>query len=212
MDATIMPSPFRLRRIFGPLVRVIGRGFIRLRISPNAISVLAFLVALLSAILLTLYHWYFIFGLLVFCAGLLDGVDGEVARQTQRATPTGGFVDSMLDRVADVVILFPFLFLPTPIPQWGPSWWWVTLAISGSLLVSYTRSRAQAAGVIDTDVGLAARSERLFILVVTSLLGVIHLAIPYLGLVLVAILSHLTVVYRMLYYRRQLSGLVPPKP
>jgi phosphatidylglycerophosphate synthase len=200
-----MPSPYRLRRVFGSLVRVIARGFIRLRISPNAISILAFLVAFLGAILLALYQWYFIFGLLVFCAGLLDGVDGEVARQTQRATPVGGLVDSMLDRVADVVILFPFLFLPNLIPQWGPNWWWVTMAISGSLLVSYARSRAEAAGVIDTDVGLAARSERLFILVVTSLLGVLHLTLPYLGVVLVAILSHLTVAYRVLYYRQQLS-------
>lgn len=208
----IMPSPYRLRRVFGPLVRVIARGFIRLRISPNAISILTFFVASLSAVLLTLYQWYFVYGLLVFCAGLLDGVDGEVARQTQRATLAGGFLDSMLDRIADVVILFPFLFLPNPFPQWGPRWWWVTVAISGSLLVSYARSRAQAAGVKDTDVGIAARSERLFILVVTSLLVVVHPAFPYIGLLLIAILSHLTVVYRVLYYRRQLQAMETPKP
>ena len=118
----------------------------------------------------------------------------------------------MLDRIADVVILFPFLFLPNPFPQWGSCWWWVTVAISGSLLVSYARSRAQAAGVKDTDVGIAARSERLFILVVTSLLVVVHPAFPYIGLLLIAILSHLTVVYRVLYYRRQLQAMETPKP
>lgn len=207
-----MPSRFRLRRVFGPLVRLVARGFIRLGVSPNGISVLAFLLALCAAILLVFFHWYFIYGVLVFCAGLLDGVDGEVARQTNQMSVTGGFIDSMLDRVVDVIVLLPFLWLPNPFPQWGPNVWWVALAITGSLLVSYARSRAQAAGVKDTDVGLAARSERLFILVVTSLLVVVHPAFPYLGLLLIAILSHLTVVYRVLYYRRQLQAMETPKP
>ncbi len=207
-----MPSRFRLRRVFSPLVRLLARGFIRLRFSPNRISVLAFLFACLAALLLTLYHWVIVFGLLVFVAGLLDGVDGEVARQTHQVSLAGGFLDSMLDRVADVVVLLPFLWLPNPFPQWGPSWWWVTVAVVGVILVSYSRSRAQAAGVTDTDVGLAARSERLFILVVTSFLAFFYPPILYLGLILVAILSHLTVMYRVLYYRRQLQGVVSPKP
>lgn len=207
-----MPSRFRLRRVFGPLVRLVARGFIRLGISPNTISVLAFLLGLSAAIVLLLFHWYVIYGLLVFCAGLLDGVDGEVARQTKQMSVTGGFLDSMLDRLVDVIVLFPFLWLPNPFPQFGPTVWWVTLAITGCLLVSYARSRAQAAGVADTDVGLAARSERLFILVVTSLLVVVFPTFPYLGLLLVAILSHLTVIYRVLYYRRQLQAIDAPKP
>jgi phosphatidylglycerophosphate synthase len=158
------------------------------------------------------YRWVIVYGLLVFVAGLLDGIDGEVARQTNRASRVGGFLDSMLDRLADVVVLLPFLWLPNPFPQWGPSWWWVTTAIIGVILVSYARSRAQAAGVIDTDVGLAARSERLFILVVTSFLAYVFPPILHLGLILVAILSHLTVVYRVIYYRHQLDKLVTPKP
>lgn len=207
-----MPSRFRLRRVFGPLVRIVARGFIRLGISPNAISVLAFFLGLCAAFVLLFFHWYIIYALLVFCAGLLDGVDGEVARQTKQMSVTGGFLDSMLDRFVDVIVLFPFLWLPNPFPQFGPTVWWVALAITGSLLVSYARSRAQAAGVTDTDVGLAARSERLFILVVTSLLVVVFPAFPYLGLLLVAFLSHLTVMYRVLYYRRQLQVMDAPKP
>lgn len=207
-----MPSRLRLRRVFGPLVRIVARGFIRLGISPNAISVLAFLLGLCAAFVLLFFHWYIIYALLVFCAGLLDGVDGEVARQTKQMSVTGGFLDSMLDRFVDVIVLFPFLWLPNPFPQFGPTVWWVALAITGSLLVSYARSRAQAAGVTDTDVGLAARSERLFILVVTSLLVVVFPAFPYLGLLLVAFLSHLTVMYRVLYYRRQLQVMDAPKP
>ena len=207
-----MPSRFRLRRIFKPLVRGIARGAIRLRLSPNTISGLAFFVACIAALLLTLYWWTLIYGILVFVAGLLDGVDGEVARQTNQISLRGGFLDSMLDRFADVIVLLPFLWLPNPFPQWGPSWWWVTVTVIGVILVSYARSRAQAAGVTDTDVGLAARSERLFILVVASCLTVLYPPVLYLGLFLVAILSHLTVAYRVLYYRRQLHRMVFPKP
>ncbi|MDO8055613.1 MAG: hypothetical protein Q6361_02025, partial [Candidatus Hermodarchaeota archaeon] len=97
-----------------------------------------------------------------------------------------------------------FLWVVNPWPALGPSWWWVFMAISGCVLVSYARSRAQAAGVTDTDVGLAARSERLFILVVTSWLVVVNPACPFGGVLLVAVLSHLTVAYRVWYYRREL--------
>jgi CDP-diacylglycerol--glycerol-3-phosphate 3-phosphatidyltransferase len=197
--------------VFGPLVRLLAHGFIRLRISANWISGLAFFFACLAVLLLTVYHWVIAYGLLVFVTGLLDGVDGEVARQTDRASPAGGFLDSVLDRLADVVVLLPFLWLPNPFPQWGPSWWWVTTALIGVILVSYARSRAQAAGVTDTDVGLAARSERLFILVVASFLAYLYPPLLYLGLVGVAILSHLTVVYRILYYHRQFTKVVTPK-
>ena len=206
-----MPSRLRLRRVFGPLVRLVARGFIRLGVSPNVISFLAFLLALCATLLLILFYWFVVYGVLVFCAGLLDGVDGEVARKTNQMSATGGFLDSMLDRIVDVLVLMPFLWLPNPLPQLGPIVWWVALAITGSLLVSYARSRAQAAGVTDTDVGLAARSERLFILVVTTILVVIHPVFPYLGLLLVVILSHLTVVYRVLFYRRQLQTMDTPK-
>ena len=180
-----MPSRFRLRRVFKPVVRGLARGFIRLRVSPNIISALAFLVAGVAAFLLTVYWWTLIYGILVFVAGVLDGVDGEVARQTNQVSLRGGFLDSLLDRLADVILLLPFLWLPNPFPQWGPSWCWVTAAVVGVILVSYARSRAQAAGVTDTDVGLAARSERLFILVVMSSLAPLYPPLLYLGLLTV---------------------------
>ena len=207
----LLPSRLRLRRLFGPLVRWLGSGFIRLGLTPNAISGLAFLIALSAALVLIFWHWYLVFGGLVFLAGLLDGVDGEVARRTHQASLQGGFVDSMLDRVADVVVLLPFLWLVNPWSVLGPSWWWVILAVTGCILVSYTRSRAQAAGVKDTDVGLAARSERLFMLVVASWLVVVHPAAPFAGLLVVGVLSHLTVVYRVWYYRRELQQMVAAK-
>ena len=206
-----MPSRLRLRRVFGPLVRWLAGAFIRVKMTPNAISCLAFFLAVCAAVVLIFFQWYLVFGGLVFLAGLLDGVDGEVARRTLSTSLRGGFLDSMLDRVADVVVLLPFLWMLNPWPILGPSWWWVFIAVTGCVLVSYARSRAQAAGVTDTDVGLAARSERLFILVIASWLVLVHPASPFFGLLVIAVISHLTVVYRVWYYRRELQRMITAK-
>ena len=207
-----MPSRYRLRRVFRPLVRGMARGFIALGVPPNAITVLGCIVAFLAATVLTMWQCYLVYGLLVFVTGLLDGVDGEVARATGRASASGGFLDSVLDRLADIVLLLPFLSLPNPLPCLGPAWMWVFAAITGCLLVSYMRSRATAAGVPDTDLGLGGRSERLFVLVVASLLYLLDYRIPYLGLVLFTLLAHATVLYRIVAYERQLRTPRAAKP
>ena len=207
----MMPSRLRLRRVFGPIVRWLAGGFIRVQMTPNAISGLAFFLATCAAVVLIFFQWYLIFGGLVFLAGLLDGVDGEVARRTQSASRRGGFLDSMFDRVADVVVLLPFAWMVNPWPILGPSWWWVFIAITGCVLVSYARSRAQAAGATDTDVGLAARSERLFILVIASWFVLVHPACPFIGVLVIAVISHLTVVYRVWYYWRELQRMITAK-
>ncbi|MFX1474279.1 MAG: CDP-alcohol phosphatidyltransferase family protein [Promethearchaeota archaeon] len=206
-----MPSRYRLRRVFRPLVQGVSRVFIKFHFSPNSISVLSFFVMCLAGLLLFLFNLFTLYGLLVFFGGLLDGVDGEVARRTGRTSQRGGFLDSFLDRLADIVVLLPFLCIPNPFPSLGPSWIWVFLATTGCILVSYTRSRATAAGATDTDVGLGGRSERLFLLVVTALLHPFNPVMPYVGLLLMTPLSHLTVLYRVLVYHNRLQPAVIAK-
>lgn len=201
----VMPSRYRVRRLFAPLVRQLARAFIALRVPPNVITLLSLLLAVLAAFLLATLQAHVPYALLVLVSGLLDGVDGQVARSTGRATPQGGYLDSMMDRAADVSLLLPYLWLPNPLPQLGPSWLWVYAAIAGCLLTSYTRSRATAAGATDTDVGLAARSERLLLLVVANLLQPLYPLAPHLGLILLTILSHLTTLYRAANYYRQIT-------
>jgi archaetidylinositol phosphate synthase len=201
-----MPSRFRLRRIFGPPIRWVARAFIAIGLSPNSISCLSLLFAVLASLTLIFLQCFLLYSIFIFTAGFLDGVDGEVARRTKKSSPAGGYLDSFLDRIADIIIIFPFLWIPPPIPYLGPAWIWVFTAITGCLLVSYTRSRAIAAGATDTDVGLAARSERLFLLFITSLLNIIHPWIPYIGLILFSLLCHLTVLFRIIHYHRQLKS------
>jgi archaetidylinositol phosphate synthase len=79
-------------------------------------------------------------------------------------------------------------------------WLWAVIAIIGSYLVSYTRSRAEAAGAKEMDVGIAERPERLLVLVAGALTGMLGLAI-----VIIVVLTHVTVVQRLLHAKRSLA-------
>ena len=81
-----------------------------------------------------------------------------------------------------------------------PGWFWVVLAISGSLLVSYIRARSEAAGSGKLDVGIAERGERMLILALGGIVGYVGHAV-----VLVAVLAHFTVVHRLVVARSRLK-------
>ena len=192
-----MPSKFRVRRIFKGLVWSIARPLARAGVRPNTITYFSLLLALFAAIILSLTGSSVVFGVLVFLSGLFDGVDGAVARERNVASDVGAFTDSVVDKVSEVLILgsiaiqysgMSILSLRVEL--------WVLLAIVGWLLTSYTRSRASSLGVNDLDIGLGARSERLFTLVVFSILNQILW-----GLVVVSIMGLTTAGYRFYKYQ-----------
>jgi len=192
-----MPSEFRVRRIFKGLVWWIARPLARAGARPNTISYVSLLLALLAALILNITGSSIVFGVLVFLSGVFDGVDGAVARERNLSSDIGAFTDSVVDKVSEVLILssiaiefsgMSFLSLRVE--------WWVLIAITGWLLTSYTRSRASSLGVTDLDIGLGARSERMFTLVIFSILNLILW-----GLVVVSVMGVLTAGYR--FYRYQ---------
>jgi phosphatidylglycerophosphate synthase len=138
-----------------------------------------------------------VFGVLVFLSGLFDGVDGAVARERNVASDVGAFTDSVVDKIAEVLILgsIAIEFSSTSFLSLRVEWW-VLIAITGWLLTSYTRSRASSLGVSDLDIGLGGRSERMFTLVVFSMLNLLLW-----GLVVVSAMGILTAGYR--FYRYQ---------
>jgi len=192
-----MPSKFRVRRIFKGLVMWIARPLARAGVRPNTITYFSLLLALLAALSLNLIGSSIIFGIFVFLCGLFDGVDGAVARERNIASDIGAFTDSVVDKVSEILIL-----VSIAIEFSGTSFiglqieLWVILAITGWLLTSYTRSRASSLGVKDLDIGLGARSERLFTLVVFSVLNQLLW-----GLVLVSIMGFGTAGYRFYKYQ-----------
>ena len=196
-----MPEWFKngFVRLLNPVVDTLVRN----RVHPNIISSFGFLVTLAGAILI--FQRSIIAGVVVFpLGGMMDILDGRVARETGLASKFGSFYDSTLDRVSEIVVYFSLYAYFRPLP----SFWWVgyvvILAMVGSLMVSYTRAKAEALGV-ECKVGTMQRPERIVMLGVGGLLiPVFDLIAPewryaplLLALALIAVLANITALERI---------------
>ncbi|HKZ93240.1 MAG TPA: CDP-alcohol phosphatidyltransferase family protein [Candidatus Bathyarchaeia archaeon] len=174
-------------------------------LTPNQISFLGVLAALFSAYL----YWtsrsddavLIAAAVLLLISGFFDALDGVLARTYGRITLFGGFLDSLLDRYADSMVLVGVTlgWLATE-----PSWLLIGLAaLMGTLLVSYSRARAEAAGVKMETVGLAERAERIMIIVAASFLTLLWRDALHWSMFFLAVLTNLTVLHRTIYFRRK---------
>jgi len=177
----------------------------KIGLTPNAISLIGIALAFLSA--LTYAEWknhppyLLIATALLLLSGFCDALDGVLARLYQQTTTFGGFLDSLGDRYADAVVYIGVIVGGLCNVLWG------LIALTGSLLVSYSRARAEAAGVKMESIGLAERAERMIILAIASLIAFFwqpETAINA-GIVLLAVLSNLTVLQRSFYAYRKLK-------
>jgi phosphatidylglycerophosphate synthase len=195
-----MPSRFRVRGVFKPVVLVIAKPLANFGVRPDTITYLSLFLAMMAALSLNLIGSQLIFAILVFLSGLLDGVDGAIARLNHLSSKQGALSDSVVDKVAEMLILFSIgvAYPSTDILGLSVSLW-VTLCVFGWLMTSYTRARAEGLGITDLDIGLGGRSERLLTLVVFSLFWLLLL-----GLIVVTIMGLATAAYRVYHYKRQL--------
>lgn len=134
---------------------------------------------------------------LVLLSGLLDAIDGVIARTQNSATTFGGFFDSLSDRYSDALVLAAIVTAGLCNLAWG------IIAVVGSLMVSYTRARAEASGVKMESIGLAERAERMLLLAIVSFVGYFSLDVLGWGIMLLAVLSHLTVIQRTVHVIRE---------
>jgi len=174
----------RLRASLSGALSRLGSGAARVLPSPTAWTVIGLLLAVL-AFLEYGGKDQFAGGVFVLLSALCDVVDGAVARATGKASQRGAFLDSTLDRVTEVLVFLGIVLGAYLDPLF------VLLALSLSLLVSYVRAKADALGLSLAGVGVGERSERLIVIIVTSLLGIVGL-----GVLVVAVLAGLTVVER----------------
>jgi len=136
---------------------------------------------------------------LLLASGFCDMLDGVLARNYQQATAFGGFLDSILDRYADAIVYSGIIIGGLCDAFWGLA------ALMGSMLVSYSRARAEAAGIKMETVGLAERAERMLILAVASLVSFYWLPSLKYGIIVLAVLSNFTVLQRGLHAYRWLK-------
>lgn len=178
---------------------VIGKLVAKTNLTPNAITVIGLGINVVVATIIAGGN-LLLGGILLIFAGLFDVVDGAVARVTNQTTKFGAFFDSTLDRYADAIVLGGLLIYFT---QDGSDTTAIVLTfvtLVGSLMISYTRSRAETLG-IRGDVGFAQRAERVIILSVALIAGY-----PIWGLWVLAILTHITVLQRVIHVWRALGS------
>jgi CDP-diacylglycerol--glycerol-3-phosphate 3-phosphatidyltransferase len=174
----------------------------RTSVTPNMVSWCGFIIVLAAAALVAL-GYPFAAGWMLLLSGLFDILDGSLARITHQVTRFGGVLDSTLDRISEAAMLLGvmafFIFHSgSDLVPWIVLLIGVTLLFS--LMVSYVRSRAEAAG-LDCQVGIFTRAERVIILALGLLIG-INLSL-IIVLVIIALLSIATVIQRLVYvYQR----------
>lgn len=167
-----MASKFRLRRIFRPLVKSIAKVLNKIGISPNLATIIMLSCSVVSFVVLVYFSNLILFSTFVFLTGIFDGVDGAIARIREKTTLFGGFLDSVMDRMSEFVIFFALLIYCWNNFLWGIIDMKLVVFVSflSSIMVSYLRARAEVFFKGDFDVGLMARSERLFYLVITMII------------------------------------------
>lgn len=172
----------------------LARGLLALRLRPNHLTVLGLGVSVLAAASFAGGRQRMGAALLIL-AGLFDFLDGSLARLSGQVTPFGAFLDSVMDRYSDLVVLAGVLLLFVQLGRPGAVL--LTLAVLiGTVMVSYTKARAQAVGVV-CEIGLMERPERLIVLIAGGLLDLLAPALWVL-----AVLVNLTAIRRILYTRR----------
>ncbi|MDF1514852.1 MAG: CDP-alcohol phosphatidyltransferase family protein [Anaerolineae bacterium] len=167
----------------------IGRWLQRRGIRPNTITIAGFLFNIISGVVIATGRFP-LGAVCVAIASSVDGLDGALARVSGKETRFGAFLDSTLDRLSEAALFLGLLVWLLPQDRYTDSFL-VFLTMLGSIMVSYTRARAEGLGYT-CKVGLLTRLERVAILCVGLLLGWVRVM-----LVVMTVLSWVTVLQRV---------------
>lgn len=161
------------------------------RISPNVLTLVGLAINLYAAYLFADDHFVKAGGVVIF-AGLFDMLDGQVARLTNRVSDFGAFLDSVIDRYSDVVLFIGLLIYYARVRRF---FYVVLVAIvmAGSVMVSYTRARAESL-IPQCKVGFLERPERIVLIIIGALFNRMAAV-----LWVIAFLSNVTVFHRCIY-------------
>jgi len=193
------------RKLSEPIARLL----VRTRLTPNQATWSAFGIAALSFASFVL-GYNILGGILAQLSSIADGIDGSLARLKGITSAFGGFLDSVLDRYADALIVLGMTLWSLFHESYPQIWLVGFLAIVGTLSLSYTRARIDPKHRVIFDKGLlsiASRDIRLFLVMLGGVTGQV-----YFCLLLIAILTNLLVFYRLVYsYRYLRRKTIQPK-
>ena len=195
----------------GWLLDRVVHGLALTRISPNVLTFIGLVINIAAAFLFghanaaNADRMFFYAGLVIVGAGLFDMVDGRVARRNNQVTVFGSFFDSVIDRYSDVVLFFGLLVYYGRINRF----YYVSLVayvMISSLMVSYTRARAEAL-IGQCKVGFMERPERIVLVIIGALFNWAGAMAPVLWVL--AVMSTITVSHRIVYTYQHTKQLSP---
>ncbi len=187
-----------LRESLKPYLQCIGKVFASTGISPNVWTVIGLIFAFVSSLIYGLKFEYSLIlgGAILLISGFFDIVDGQVARYTNKITKSGGFLDSVFDKIAEVSIFFGILIGGYAEP------YLVFLAVTLSLLVSYTRAIADTLTIKLQGIGIGERAERLLVIAIIGMIGFMEIAI-----IIVIIIAAITLIQRLFILSKNVKKL-----
>jgi CDP-diacylglycerol---glycerol-3-phosphate 3-phosphatidyltransferase len=186
---------------------VMRNRLIESRLTPNAISLTGFVLCVVSAVLI-LQGWWIAGGIAFIVGSVCDTLDGRYSRMSGKGSPFGAFLDSTLDRMEEGIVLAAvavqfsrdddLTFIFSGDVAVGAT----ALTVLASLMVSYTRARAEALGV-ECKVGIADRAVRVVVLSAGLVFGFIQAIEP--AVYLLALMAVITVFQRIFHVRSELT-------
>lgn len=190
----------RLRKLIKPLSLRVGTWLGRHGVEPNILTLLGLLMSILVP--MTVYYSLLVASLaLVVLSAILDYLDGAVAKALNKSSPFGAFLDSFSDRVSDFCYSIALWFV-------GINALCIMLYIATSYLISYVRARAESLGIKLEGIGIMERGERTLIIIAifAIIVATKSLVIPTYMIIVVIALNIITIIQRVYYTFRRLSG------
>ena len=187
----------KFRENLQPVLEKMGILFASMGLSPNTLTLIGFITTIIASIIFGLNSLQLepilnssvVGSIMLLIAGFFDVIDGSVAKITKKTSKKGAFLDSTLDKISEAIIFLGIAIgeLANPIL--------CLIAVSSSLLVSYTRSRAETLGLDLSGVGFGERAERLLVLAIMGFFPFSY-SLEY-GVIIVIVISIITVIQRV---------------
>lgn len=190
MDVRYPLTRFVYRPVSVPVASVLQRT----RITPTHVTLVSAALSFGGGVAFG-FRLYILGAALTLLGSITDCVDGDLARLTKTTSKSGAYLDHVFDRWTDAALIVGLMF--SSLEDLAPIG---IAALVGTFMTSYTRTKAQAVGT-DCEVGLGGRDARMLVLVVTGAFGFI-----FAGLAIVAVISLVTAVQRMVWTIKHLDA------
>jgi len=189
---------------FKSISEKVGFSFSKLKLHPNFFTLISLFFGFFC--FLSLFKNNLILAVLFFLlASILDFIDGAVARASGKVTKLGAYLDTICDRYIEGMILFGFLFLPLPEIIF-PAYIWIFLCLFGSLMTTYSKAAAKEKEITKEELkkGLLERPERMILIFLAMIFGILNFSFSVCLLIIFAILSNFTA-FQRIYFTFKLS-------